>query len=923
MLSLRKTIKALSPAIILVSVLCGIMSGQSALTTIQDTLFDADGARYNGTLFIQWSTFDTTNPGTIIHQSRTVQVVNGNLLVQLAPNISATPPANLYTVLYQSDGDQQYTETWTVPVSATPLKVAQVRTGSGTGGGGTAGGLTGGAGGTESSITNLVSDLNARPIKGPGFGTNAVAVIDQNGQIETAVGNLGDCVFVDGTTGPCSAPVILPAWVNAETPGGTINGVNATFTLANTPSGSSLLLFRNGLLLQSGIDYTLSNSTVQFISAAIPQLQDTLVAEYRLDSGTSNSGSSGIGSGSSGAAGINGCGAVGAASKNAGYQVQSSDNGYLIIQTANANFTLPSAVPAAGWCVVLLDTNASGITVQNNGAAINGVSAAYTLPTASTVFVVSDGAEYWLSGGTGATGATGSGSGSSSGPAYTVVSYVSTPVFTVQANTTIQNFEIDLTGNVSSSMLTTTNATAGQDIAFKVCQDSTGSRTFSWPANVVGQGSINTSAGTCSKQLFRWDGTIAVAFGKMVGDGSAPGITTASGFLTLPAGTDTLVDLAGTQTLSNKTLAAPALGTPVSGTGTNLTGIPLTTGVTGLLPHANIASTAVTAGSYTNTNLTVAADGSITAASNGTGGSGSGSGGGASGWSNPSPSSFSITATQYAPFVGGGNTSGTGAESTVQSGAPAAATISGLYVYLNAALGAGASAVVTLRDGGSAEALTCTVAAGGTSCSDTTHSFNVLKGDLVDWQIATSGTVTNAQPQMIISYATGTSGVGVTSLTCGAGLSGGTITTSGTCAVAGPAGNGVVVSGTTSLASNASTTFTYSSVVKDTGGYASLGSHNDRITIPSGQSGWYTCTFILVTPGSFSSFGTMIPLANGSLDPFTPDFVYQLSTTAGGPGFTMTWLTYRTAGDYVGFEMYNGGSAANMSAYLGCVWSGK
>src|SRR5580700_6383971 len=154
---LRKTLKALSPAIILVSVLCGIISGQSGLTTIQDTLFDADGARYNGTLFIQWSTFDTTNPGTIIQQSKTVQVVNGNLLVQLAANNTATPPANTYSVLYQSDGDQQYSETWTVPASTTPLKVSQVRIGTG-GSGGSAGGLTGSTGPvTESSVTNLVS----------------------------------------------------------------------------------------------------------------------------------------------------------------------------------------------------------------------------------------------------------------------------------------------------------------------------------------------------------------------------------------------------------------------------------------------------------------------------------------------------------------------------------------------------------------------------------------------------------------------------------------------------------------------------------------------------------------------------------------------------------------------------------------------
>ena len=143
MRSLRKTLTALSPAILLLSVLCGIISGQSGLTTIQDTLFDADGARYNGTLTIQWSTFDTTNPGTIIQQSKTVEVTNGNLLVQLAPNNTATPPANIYSVLYQSDGDQQYMETWSVPVSTTPLKVTQVRIGT-VSGGGSAAGLGGG-----------------------------------------------------------------------------------------------------------------------------------------------------------------------------------------------------------------------------------------------------------------------------------------------------------------------------------------------------------------------------------------------------------------------------------------------------------------------------------------------------------------------------------------------------------------------------------------------------------------------------------------------------------------------------------------------------------------------------------------------------------------------------------------------------------
>jgi len=59
---------------------------------------------------------------------------------------------------------------------------------------------------------------------------------------------------------------------------------------------------------------------------------------------------------------------------------------------------------------------------------------------------------------------------------------------------------------------------------------------------------------------------------------------------TIAYGSNTLTDVVGvtaTQTLTNKTLVAPALGTPASGVATNLTGLPLTTGVTGILPLAN------------------------------------------------------------------------------------------------------------------------------------------------------------------------------------------------------------------------------------------------------------------------------------------------------------------------------------------------
>lgn len=45
--------------------------------------------------------------------------------------------------------------------------------------------------------------------------------------------------------------------------------------------------------------------------------------------------------------------------------------------------------------------------------------------------------------------------------------------------------------------------------------------------------------------------------------------------VSIPAATDTLVNLAGTQSLSNKSFVAPALGTPASGTLTNALGLPV------------------------------------------------------------------------------------------------------------------------------------------------------------------------------------------------------------------------------------------------------------------------------------------------------------------------------------------------------------
>ena len=140
---------------------------------------------------------------------------------------------------------------------------------------------------------------------------------------------------------------------------------------------------------------------------------------------------------------------------------------------------------------------------------------------------------------------------------------------------------------------------------------------------------------------------------------------------------------------------------------------------------------------------------------NATGGSGAG------GTFNYSDNGVTLSGTAFVPIGGGGAPSAT--EANVDVGAPSALTVTNLQVGLSAAPGVGNSVAVTLRDAGTSQVVTCTVSgASATSCSDITHSFNVAQGDLIDWQVVTTGTIVGT-PTLTIAANSGTSGVGVTS----------------------------------------------------------------------------------------------------------------------------------------------------------------
>jgi hypothetical protein len=251
------------------------------LTTIQDVLYKADGTRFNGSVTISWTSFEAIDRSAIAQQSTTVTVVNGYLQVQLVPTTTATPPA-FYTAVYNSDGHIQFQETWAVPSSTQPLRVRDIRVATA---GAASSDSTGGGTIQESDIPGLISDLGARPLKGPGYAAGRVAYVNSSGAIETVTGTPTDCVRVDGSSGPCGGA--LPNFVDNDAPAGLVDGANTAFTLSGVPApAASLTVYRNGILQKQGLDFALTGSQIQFIPAAAPQAGDTLLASYRLNGTT-------------------------------------------------------------------------------------------------------------------------------------------------------------------------------------------------------------------------------------------------------------------------------------------------------------------------------------------------------------------------------------------------------------------------------------------------------------------------------------------------------------------------------------------------------------------------------------------------------------------------------------------------------------
>lgn len=291
------------------------------------------------------------------------------------------------------------------------------------------------------------------------------------------------------------------------------------------------------------------------------------------------------------------------------YQVLASDfSSYKTITAASGTFTITlvasGSQPAAGEYINIVNYGSGTITVARSGQDINGGTSSLSLgagsataPTQATIW--SDGTNYFgnvfasaSSAGvtslaaTSPTTTSGSSGAITIGCATCVTSAASLTNNAIVLGAGSQAAQTTTTGSgVVTALGDAANGTGGfltqpgaaqYDIVLSAGTTSalTG---FACGADTILEGASGANPSCTATPQLGASGTLgSITFGNATsGTITLEPVTGALGTITeyLPISSgDTLVGLAATQTLTNKTLTAPALGTPASGVITNLTG---------------------------------------------------------------------------------------------------------------------------------------------------------------------------------------------------------------------------------------------------------------------------------------------------------------------------------------------------------------
>jgi hypothetical protein len=96
-------------------------------TTVQGTVYLANGQTGPGTLSLSWPAFTTASGQAVAADSLVTTIAaDGFISVNLAPNLGSTPAGLYYTAIYQMNDGSTSTEYWVVPAAA-QATIGQVR----------------------------------------------------------------------------------------------------------------------------------------------------------------------------------------------------------------------------------------------------------------------------------------------------------------------------------------------------------------------------------------------------------------------------------------------------------------------------------------------------------------------------------------------------------------------------------------------------------------------------------------------------------------------------------------------------------------------------------------------------------------------------------------------------------------------------
>jgi hypothetical protein len=113
--------------LVAVVLVCSAAAQTISTTTVQGTVYLANGTPGSGTLQLSWPAFTTSNSLAVAAGSLYVTVgADGFVSVNLTPNLGAMPAGLFYTAVYHMSDGTTSTEYWVVPAAA-QVSLAQVR----------------------------------------------------------------------------------------------------------------------------------------------------------------------------------------------------------------------------------------------------------------------------------------------------------------------------------------------------------------------------------------------------------------------------------------------------------------------------------------------------------------------------------------------------------------------------------------------------------------------------------------------------------------------------------------------------------------------------------------------------------------------------------------------------------------------------